>query len=136
MRRWIWLPRLLLAGLFLYSGVVKVLDPAAFAQAIAGYRLLPDAWIPGMAFILPWMEIWCAFAILLSPLLRPAAWIWTTLMLLVFTVAKISALQRGLDISCGCTTSNAPMTWSSVAENLFWLALCVPGLRWDTVKKP
>ena len=33
--------RLVLGGVFLYAGFVKIADPTAFAGAIAAYRLLP-----------------------------------------------------------------------------------------------
>ena len=130
-RKVVWILRLLLGGLFLYSGALKVWDVAAFAQAVHGYRLLPDAVVPVVAQVLPWLEIWCALALWFTPILRRASWIWINLLLVVFTVAKISALQRGLDISCGCTHSATPMTWMSVVENFFLLALSLPGLCLD-----
>jgi len=124
-----------MAGLFLYSGAIKVLDPAFFAQSTANYRMLPPALITPMALFLPWLEIWSALALLTLPAPRRAGWIWITVMLIVFTIAKISALARGLDISCGCGTSEDPMTFRDVLENLILLALCRLGFRGDGTKK-
>lgn len=123
-RALLWGIRLFLAGLFLHSGWIKLLDPAGFAQSVANYRMLPAALVTPMAVFLPWLEIWSALALLIHPLLRRAGRGWIFFMLVVFTLAKITALARGLDISCGCGTSEDPMTIRDVAENLFLLALC------------
>jgi len=36
-----WVGRIVLAAVFVYAGAAKALDPAAFADAIDSYRLLP-----------------------------------------------------------------------------------------------
>lgn len=123
--------RLLVSGLFLYSGWVKILDLEAFAVAVQGYQLLPDALILPVVAILPWLEIWCAIALWITPPFRRAAWVWITLMLIVFTLAKISVLQRGIATSCGCSGSTDLMTWKDVWSNCLWLALSVTGWRGD-----
>jgi uncharacterized membrane protein YphA (DoxX/SURF4 family) len=123
--------RLLIAGLFFYSGWIKLVDIETFAQSIAGYQLAPGSLVIPTAYFLPWFEIWCALALWVTPPFRRSAWILITAMLVVFTVAKISALQRGLDISCGCTGSDDPMTWMDVGSNLVWLILSITGWRWD-----
>ena len=42
-----WLVRLGLCGLFLYAGISKLGDPAAFAQDVSHYRVLPAAHVAG-----------------------------------------------------------------------------------------
>lgn len=123
--------RLLVSGLFLYSGWVKLLDLEAFALAISGYQILPTRLVIPLAYFLPWLEIWCALALWIAPPFRRSAWLLITAMLLVFTVAKISVLNRGLDISCGCSGSDDPMTWKDVGSNLFWMVLSILGLIKD-----
>ncbi|MDF3129781.1 MauE/DoxX family redox-associated membrane protein [Kiritimatiellaeota bacterium B1221] len=123
--------RLLISGLFLYSGWVKILDQEAFALAILGYQLLPESWGVPLSALLPWLEFWCAVGLWITPPFRRAAWIWITLMLLVFTLAKISVLQRGLAISCGCSGGDEMMTWKDVGMNMLWLGMSVSGWRWD-----
>ena len=44
--------RLVLGAMFLYAGIVKIADPAAFAQAVANYRILPLALVNAAAVIL------------------------------------------------------------------------------------
>jgi len=123
--------RVVVSGLFMYSGVVKLAEPEIFARAIQGYRLVSDGWIVPLTYFLPWLEVWCALVLWLAPPFRRAAWEVLTAMLGVFTVAKASAMWRGLDISCGCTGSGDPMGWGDVALNVWWLVLCGIGLAWD-----
>jgi uncharacterized membrane protein YphA (DoxX/SURF4 family) len=119
--------RLAVTGLFLLAGWTKVTDPAAFALSIQGYQMVPGQVVEVMAWTLPWLEIFCALALWSRPALRLSGWILITGMLVVFTAAKTAAVVRGLDISCGCTTSDSPLTWWSVGENLIWLVLAVVG---------
>lgn len=127
----VWLARLGMAGLFLFSAWTKLVDPSAFATATANYRLAPDGMVTLIAVFLPWLEVWCGVALLAAPPFRRSAWWVLTVMMVVFTIAKASALARGLDISCGCYGVERPMTWASVGENLLLLAACVFGLAME-----
>lgn len=125
----IWGIRLALSGLFLYSGWIKMIDPESFARSVAGYDVLNTGLIPAVTFIIPWLEFWCGVSLLAVSLLRKSA-SWILLLLLVgFTVLKVSAVLRGLDISCGCTGSEEPLGWGSVVQNLGWLFLTILHLR-------
>ena len=41
--------RVALAALFIYSGVIKLFDPKAFAATISAYDLVPEAFLPVVA---------------------------------------------------------------------------------------
>ena len=43
-----WLCRLILAGVFIYSGYVKAQETLQFAVAISGYKMVPES------LIYPW----------------------------------------------------------------------------------
>jgi putative oxidoreductase len=92
---------LIVGGLFIYAGAVKMLDPVAFARDIGNYQMLP--WQIGvwLGLYLPWLEIFCGLALVTRILHRGGVFILTSLMSL-FIVATIIARARGLDISCGC----------------------------------
>ena len=126
-----WAAQIMVTLLFLKSGWDKIIDPETFARSIQGYQLVPDRVIVLMTWVLPWLELWCAIALWTTPLLRKSGWILLILMLSVFTVAKFSAVVRGLDISCGCTTSGSPLTWWSVATNVIWIGISLIGSRRD-----
>jgi uncharacterized membrane protein YphA (DoxX/SURF4 family) len=113
----------IVAGIFIYAGAIKVLDPIQFASDIDNYKILPWPISVTLAFYLPWLEIFCGLALIFRVLYRGALSILTAL-ILVFTLATIAAKVRGLDITCGCF-GHASQNWSfpyHLATNLAILA--------------
>ncbi|MEZ4389090.1 MAG: MauE/DoxX family redox-associated membrane protein [Candidatus Krumholzibacteriia bacterium] len=93
--------RLGVGAVFLYACIDKLAHPAAFAQNIANYRLVPMALLHPFAWLMPVAEAVVAVA-LICGWQRRGALILAAAMLLVFMVAIAAALIRNLDISCGC----------------------------------
>ena len=89
------------AGVFLYSGAIKVWDPRTFAEDVANYRMLPPFAVALTAAVLPWCEI-LAGAALVVPRWRRAGALLAAGMAVMFIIAVVTAMIRGLDISCGC----------------------------------
>src|SRR5437773_12042740 len=54
---------LIVAGVFIYAGALKALDPGLFASDIVNYKLPPWPISVALAFYLPWLEIVCVFAV-------------------------------------------------------------------------
>jgi putative oxidoreductase len=126
---------LIVAGIFIYAGAIKALDPVQFASDIDNYKILPWPLSVALAFYLPWLEIFCGFALVVRLLYRGALSILTTL-ILIFTLMTIAAKVRGLDITCGCF-GHASQHWSlasHLATNLAILAALV-GL-WVSNRSP
>jgi uncharacterized membrane protein YphA (DoxX/SURF4 family) len=96
-----WILRLLVGGAFVFAGALKVADPAKFALDVANYRLLPHELINLVAILLPWIEITAGLFVLAGIWLQEAALVITSLTV-VFAIAILSALARGLNIECGC----------------------------------
>lgn len=91
--------RWVLAGVFVYSGAVKLMDPSRFAVIIAGFGLLPDALIYPLALLLPGIELVAGIGLIFA--LRgslPAI----TMMLVMFIAILLYGIHLGLDIDCGC----------------------------------
>ena len=88
-----------LAGIFLYSGLVKLLDPAAFAVVLGGFGLLPKGLIHPVALALPVLEMAAGLGLLFS---IPGSLAAIAGMLLVFIAVLIYGIHLGLDIDCGC----------------------------------
>jgi putative oxidoreductase len=111
--------RLGLGALFLVAGALKWRDPAGFAQEIANYHLFPEL-APYLAMVLPAIEITAGLALMAAPLSwRRAAAAALVLVTAAFTVAVVSAVVRGLDISCGCFgAGSGRVTWLTVVRNL------------------
>jgi len=105
---------LIIAGIFIYAGAIKALGPVQFASDIDNYKILPWPISVALAFYLPWLEIFCGFALVVRWLYRGALSILTAL-ILVFTLATIAAKVRGLDITCGCF-GHASQNWSFPAH--------------------
>jgi uncharacterized membrane protein YphA (DoxX/SURF4 family) len=97
--------RLLIGGVFVYASLHKIVDPEGFAQAIRNYQMIPAQWTNIAALILPWIELIAGGLLILGVLTRPSALITTSLMA-VFLVALFYAYVAGLDIDCGCFTSD------------------------------
>lgn len=93
--------RLILGGIFIYSGGAKLLDLAAFQNEIANFELISWKLSAAVALYLPWLEIVCGVALVTRKQLRGALVLLSSLMIL-FIVVVSSAWVRGLDVSCGC----------------------------------
>ena len=108
-----WFLRILdfiIAAIFIYAGILKVLDPVQFARDIDNYKMLPWPAAVALAFYLPWLEILCGLALVFRRLYRGAVLLLIGLTI-VFILASVIAKSRGLDISCGCF-GHASQGWS------------------------
>src|SRR5205807_7878482 len=63
---------LIVAGIFLYAGAIKALDPVQFASDIDNYKILPWPISVALAFDLPWLEVLCGIALGVRVLFRGA----------------------------------------------------------------
>src|SRR5262245_35612569 len=114
---------LVLAGIFIYAGVLKAIDPVQFASDIDNFKMLPWPVSVALAFYVPWLEIFCALGLVFRFLYRGALSILTA-SIVVFTLAITAAKVRGLDVTCGCF-GHASQHWSfpsHLATNLTILA--------------
>jgi putative oxidoreductase len=112
---------LIVGGIFIYAGAIKVLNPVQFANDIDNYKTLPWTVGVGLAFYLPWLEIFCGLALIFRRLYLGGLSILTALVA-VFLVATIAAKVRGLDITCGCF-GHASQNWNFPAHLAVDLAI-------------
>lgn len=93
--------RLLVGGLLIWAGVLKIMDPLGFAQSIKNYRFFPHeaAFIIGV--ILPWVEV-LSGALLIVGIFRRSSALLISLLLIGFIGLVAIALLRGIDTACGC----------------------------------
>jgi putative oxidoreductase len=126
-----------IAGIFIYAGALKALDPVQFANDIDNYKILPWPISVALAFYLPWLEIICGLGLVFRFLYRGALSI-LSVSIMVFTLATIAAKVRGLDITCGCF-GHASQHWSfpsHLATNLAILAALLALGFSDRLRKP
>ncbi|MBN1397020.1 MAG: DoxX family membrane protein [Bacteroidetes bacterium] len=97
--------RLTLGVIFVISSLDKIADPDAFTLSILNYKVIGFGLATATATILPPLELICGLGLILGIYPRSSAFL-ITAMLVIFTIMVISALIRGLDISCGCFSQN------------------------------
>ena len=110
-----------LAGIFIYAGALKAIDPVQFASDIDNYKIVPWPVCVALAFYLPWLEIFCALGLVFRFFYRGALSILSA-SIVVFTLATIAAKVRGLDITCGCF-GHASQNWNFPAHLITNLAI-------------
>lgn len=120
------LVRLYLAAIFLAACTYKILHPQSFAIDIATYQILPIGFVNIMAIVLPWIELAAGLMLLIGYRTRAGALL-VAGMMIMFTVAIIIAIHKGLDMSCGCFASQGaeedPISMQTVFRDVGWLAL-------------
>ena len=128
-----WL-RIALGQIFILAAWDKILHPAAFADIILNYRMLPGTLVPLAAATLPWVELVLGATLVVGRLV-PAAATAGCALLAVFMGALGYNLARGVDVSCGCFSTDpsaAPNALLSLARDggllllglvVFWQSL-------------
>lgn len=112
----LFLIRLVLGFIFIYAGAEKISDPEAFAISISNYRLLPVSTLNFFAITLPWIELVAGVLMIFGIAVRENSSIIFS-MLLVFTIAIIISLFRGLSIDCGCFGKGSQIGLLKLGEN-------------------
>lgn len=121
------LVRVSLGGIFIISSLDKLADPDAFAVSVLNYRIVTPMLATITATVLPSLELLCGLSLVLGLYPRTSALL-ITLMLIVFTALIISALLRGLDISCGCFSQDPnanKIGYTKILENIGMIILGV-----------
>ena len=95
------LARLVLGGVLLAAGGLKVLKPTESANAVAAYKILPTNLAHLVGYALPWLEVALALLLIVGFMVRPAA-VLSGLIMVVFAIAIASVWARGMLIDCGC----------------------------------
>jgi uncharacterized membrane protein YphA (DoxX/SURF4 family) len=119
--------RLLVGGLFIYAGVLKIADPLEFAQDIRNYRLAGQSLSFLAAVFLPWIEIFSGFFLISGILKRPSALVISS-MLAFFILLVIITILRGIDVECGCLGAlSRKADFKLIIEDtlLLYASLCV-----------
>ncbi|MFY9940654.1 MAG: cation diffusion facilitator family transporter [Desulfobacterales bacterium] len=114
--------RLMLGAVFLYASYDKILHPQAFAQAVYNFQILPDGVVNIVALVLPWLELLLGLC-LVAGLWLPGATLLGSGLLGIFIGALVFNQIRGLDIHCGCFSTDptaGPANLWTVGRDLFF----------------
>ena len=98
--------RVAAALVFTSAGAAKIGARARFRAAVFEYRILPGWMVPGVALLLPPMEVLLGLTLLLPRYIGISS-VAAALLLLVFATAMAINLSRGRKtIDCGCSLSS------------------------------
>ena len=123
------LARLVVGGVWVVAGALKLPDPTENVRAVRAYQLLPETIVPLVGHALPILEILIGLCLLCGLVTRVAA-IASAVLQLAFIIGISSAWARGLQIDCGCfgggggPTANATAAYPwDIARDVGLLAL-------------
>ena len=134
-----WVSRIGLAGLFLYSGYVKLQSPLQFAADIMGYQLVPASLVYPVAKYFPWLEILLGLMLLIGWRVRYWGMGASGLILFFITIITIT-YARGIEANCGCFGSGEKISLLTIIRDSLFLLPALflaaePGLRrhWQAI---
>ncbi|HTC30907.1 MAG TPA: MauE/DoxX family redox-associated membrane protein [Candidatus Acidoferrum sp.] len=118
--------RLVLGGLLVWAGALKIGHPIDLASAIAGFRLLPGELVAPLAVVLPYFEVLLGLYLLAGLFTRVAGWV-AGAQFVIYAAAIASAVVRGIPANCGCFGPGdaAVADWPHVAFDLALAALAI-----------
>ncbi len=111
--------RFAIGGLFIYSSIDKIANPAAFAKTVYYYRFLPAFLVNVFSLCLPWIEFVCGVLLILGLYVRECALV-LILLFISFSLGLSQATLRGIDINCGCFSASggAKVGWPLIIRDL------------------
>lgn len=118
--RWLNLAlRVFIGALFVYAAWDKVLQPAGFAMSVRGYKIIPFALSNLFAIGVSWTELVAGVMLILGILPRKAAGA-VAILLVMFIVAIITTLVRGMVVDCGCfgAEGGSSTSWLLIVRNV------------------
>ncbi len=99
---WISLLVRVAAGVIMvWAGVAKLMDIPASVRAVRAYQLLPEAVVPLVGNVLPYIEVILGCVLIAGLATRAAAIVYLAL-LAVYIGGTVWAWAHGLQIDCGC----------------------------------
>ncbi|KGA09946.1 MAG: DoxX family protein [actinobacterium acIB-AMD-7] len=95
------LARLILGGVLLAAGGLKIGNLQKSAMSVRAYELLPTDLANFFGYVLPWIEIGMGLLLIVGAVVSIMGLL-GALIMLAFVVAIAQAWARGLSIDCGC----------------------------------
>ena len=104
-----WTCRIVLGGIFLYTGHIKLESPLQFAAILFGYKLFLDSLILLLTHYFPWVEIALGILLLVGWKIRYVS-LAACGLLATFIAVLTTTYLRGIDANCGCFSFNDRIT--------------------------
>lgn len=119
------LTRLIMAGVFIYASIDKIIHPDLFAKAVYNYQVLPGYLVNLTSLFLPWLELVLGTCLLINRWLAGAS-VMAAVLMALFVGMILFNLARGLDIGCGCFSigpGDDPVTLLTLVRDMVLLCL-------------
>ena len=108
MLRWTgFVARLVVGGVWVYAGLLKLPNPESSVTAVRAYQLLPTGMADTVGRVLPMLEVVLGVCLILGLLTRFSGAL-SALLQVAFIVGIISVWSRGIAINCGCFGDGGP----------------------------
>lgn len=104
-KRMMLLFRVILGVTFVYASLDKIAHPEQFARIVYNYKILPEFLINVFAVTLPWVEFFTGLFLIFG-IFTESASLLISFLLVIFIVAISINLFRGIDLNCGCFSTN------------------------------
>lgn len=115
----LWLLRIIFGGMLIYASIEKIISPLDFAQLVENYQIVGPRTSRWIAVGLPYLELIVGI-LLITGFWLDSAVVLNFLMMSVFLIAVTQAYLRGLDIRCGCFSSEgSEINPGKIAFNMF-----------------
>lgn len=129
--------RIVLAGVLLVAGGIKIIEPHGARDAINAYRVFPPSWAPVLGYALPLLEVALGLLLAMGIMVRFSALV-TAVLMVGFIAGIASVWYRGYSIDCGCfggggDISGEGTTWrysSEILRDLLFTGMGVWLVAW------
>ena len=120
MTRWVGtLVRLVVGGVWIAAGVIKLPTPESSVTAVRAYQLLPPSTTNLIGHVLPILEIAIGVLLVLGLFTRVAA-VASALLQVAFLVGISSVWMRHIAINCGCFGDGGVTSWAKASASYPW----------------
>jgi uncharacterized membrane protein YphA (DoxX/SURF4 family) len=127
--------RIILGGMLVFAGILKVQDGTTLFESVAYITWLPITFKSLIIDFLPWIEI-IAGSLLILPFFDNISIPVTGLIYLSFFIFAIWGLSTGIEIDCGCfgdldsssfigALLGSEMGWRMVIRNGIFVTMCL-----------
>ena len=111
--------RLVLGGVLVWAGAVKLPDLRESVLAVQAYKILPFDVATVVGYALPIAEVALGLLLILGLFTR-AAGVLGALLMVAFVIGIAPAWARGLSIDCGCFGGGGEIAWQEARAKYPW----------------
>ena len=116
-----------LCAIFAQSFIAKLRDSNGFRQSLKNYRLVPNRYSHGAAFLVILAEATAIILLTFHPSLLALGFELSLALLSLFSFAIAVALYRRIDLTCGCFGQTSQTNYLDLVRNAILIGVAVLG---------